>query len=101
MRERAPTASTSAIPILVKGGYGVEPGLAWGIFFGSRSYNFTANYVMALGLLTQFRYGLGESHETSIVVSAQLDLAFLGLPIVYLVDAIRGGSRETDRVDKR
>jgi hypothetical protein len=45
---------------------------------------------MALGLLAQFRYGLGPSRETSIVVSAQLDLVALSLPFQLLVNAFRG-----------
>jgi hypothetical protein len=80
------------------GGYGVEPGLATSLFWGSRSYNFNANYVMAFGLLTQFRYGFGPSEETTFIVGLQADLAFLALPAVYIVDAIRGGSRETEKV---
>jgi hypothetical protein len=80
--------------------YPFQPGLAWSLFFGSRSYNFSSSYVMTAGLLTQFRYGLGSAKESSIIIGVQGDLAFLGLPVVYLVDAIRGGSRETDRVPR-
>ena len=83
---------------LGKGGYGIEPGIATSLFWGSRSYNFNANYVMTFGLLGQFRAGFGPSKETTIIVAAQVDLAFLSLPIVYLVEAAKGGSRETDRV---
>ncbi len=83
---------------LGKGGYGVEPGIAGALFWGGRSYNFSANYVMSLGLFTQIRASFGPSKETTMIVGAQLDLAFLSLPIVYIVDAIRGGSRETDRI---
>ncbi|MRG94573.1 hypothetical protein [Polyangium spumosum] len=87
-----------ALPIVASvGGYGryaplqgVEPGVAGALFWGSRSYNFHANYVMAAGLLAQFRYGLGPSRETSIVVSAQLDLVALSLPFQILVNAFRG-----------
>ncbi len=80
--------------------YPFQPGLSWSLFFGSRSYNFSSSYGMAAGLLTQFRYGLGSAKETSIIIGVQADVAFLGLPFVYLVDAIRGGSRETDRVPR-
>jgi len=82
------------------GGFGVEPGVATSLFWGGRSYNFNANYVMAFGLLTQLRCGFGPSKETTIILGVQLDLAFLSLPLVYAVDAARGGSRETDRVPK-
>jgi hypothetical protein len=79
-------------------GFGLEPGFATSLFFGSRSYNFNSNYVMAFGILPQFRYGLGDSREMTFIVSAHLDLAFLAMPIIYLSDAIRGGSPETDHV---
>ncbi|MFO0611339.1 MAG: hypothetical protein U0414_02035 [Polyangiaceae bacterium] len=79
-------------------GFGLEPGIATSLFFGSRSYNFNSNYVMAFGVLPEFRYGLGDSREMTFIVALHLDLAFFSLPIVYLADAIRGGSPETDRV---
>lgn len=95
-----------SLPIVLSAGaygrqgpyYPFQPGLAWSLFFGSRSFNFASSYGMAAGLLTQFRYGIGDAKETSIIIGAQLDLAFLGLPFVFLADAARGGSRETDRV---
>ncbi|MCC6551503.1 MAG: hypothetical protein IT372_00600, partial [Polyangiaceae bacterium] len=62
--------------------FGVEPGLAAALFWGSRSYNFHSDYVMSGGLLAEMRLGLGESKETSIVVGAQLDLALMAMPIV-------------------
>jgi hypothetical protein len=80
--------------------YGFEPGLATTIFFGTRGYNFSSNYVIAAGLLLQARVGLGESGETSFIVAAHLDTAMLGMPIVFLIDAIRGGSPETDEVPR-
>ena len=86
---------------LGKGGYGIEPGIATSLFWGSRSYNFNANYVMTFGLLGQFRAGFGPSKETTIIVALQVDLAFLSLPIVYIVEAAKGGSRETDRVPRK
>jgi hypothetical protein len=88
-------------PIIFGGATGVielEPGLAAELFFGSRSYNFHAPYVMTAGLIGQMRYGLGPTRETSIVVGAQVDFAILSLPFVFLINAIRGGSPETDPV---
>jgi len=78
--------------------FGLEPGVVGSLFFGSRSYNFHSNYVMTAGLLAEMRYGLGPSKETSIVLGAQLDLAALGLPFVFLINAIRGPSGEADPV---
>ncbi len=96
-----------ALPIVLSAGgygrkaegpYGVEPGLTGQLFFGSRSYNFHANYVMTGGLLAEVRYGLGASRETSFVVSGVADFVVLSLPVVFLVNAIRGGGPETDPV---
>jgi hypothetical protein len=75
--------------------FGIEPGVATSLFWGIRSYNHHNAYNMAGGLLAQFRYGLGASGETSIVISAQLDVVALSLPIQFLVNAIRGGSPDT------
>jgi hypothetical protein len=96
-----------ALPIVLSAGvygrkgdddFGVEPGIVGGLFWGSRSYNFHANYVLTAGLIGQMRYGLGESRETSIVVGAQLDLVVMSLPILFLINAARGGSPDTDPV---
>jgi hypothetical protein len=79
--------------------FGVEPGITGQLFWGSRSYNFHANYVMQAGIIGQMRYGLGESRETSIVVGAHLDFAAMSLPFLFLINAIRGGSPDTDPVE--
>jgi hypothetical protein len=79
--------------------YGLEPGVCGGLFWGNRSYNFHSNYEMAGGLLLGYRYGLGESHESVLLIAAQLDLAFITLPIVMIVDAIRGPSDEVAPVE--
>lgn len=95
-----------AFPIVLSvGGYGhydavfqLEPGVAATFFWGPRSVNFSANYDMAFGFVGEARIGLGDSRETAFVFAAQLDAAFIFSPVVYLIDAIRGGSREVDRV---
>jgi hypothetical protein len=74
---------------------GIEPGIAGSLFWGLRSYNHHNPYNMAGGLLAQFRYGLGASGETAIIISAQLDVVALSLPIQFIVCAIRGGSPDT------
>ena len=79
--------------------YGLEPGLTGALFWGSRSYNFHANYVMAGGLLVGFRQSLGESHESVLLIAAQLDLAFMGIPLVALLDLMRGPSAEVAPVE--
>lgn len=75
--------------------FGLSPGIAASLFWGPRSYNHHGAYNMAGGLLAQFRYGLGASGETSIVIAAQLDVVALSLPVQFLVNAIRGGSPDT------
>jgi hypothetical protein len=45
-------------------------------------------------VLAQGRVGLGSSRETSIVLGAQLDLGFLTLPVVLLINAAKGESSE-------
>lgn len=96
------------LPVVVSGGvygrhgddaYGLEPGFTGQLFWGSRSYNFHANYAMAWGLVGQLRVGVGDSRETAIVIAAQLDLAAMALPFIFLIEAARGGSHDTDPVD--
>ena len=77
---------------------GLTPGVAGELFWGSRSYNFHSKYVISGGLLTQVRYGLGPSHETSIVVAAQVDVLLLAMPVLFLITAARGGSHEADPI---
>jgi hypothetical protein len=95
------------LPIVVSAGaygrrgdddFGLEPGITGQVFWGSRSFNYHANYVMTGGLIGQMRYGLGASGETSIVVGAQLDLVVLSLPAIFVINAIRGGSKDTEAV---
>jgi hypothetical protein len=76
-------------------GFGLEPGAAGALFWGTRSYNYHGGYGMAAGLLLEGRWGLGSSRETSIVIGAQLDLYVLSLPVVLLINAVQGGSSET------
>lgn len=75
--------------------FGIEPGVASSLFWGIRSYNHHSVYNMAGGLLAQFRYGLGPSGETSIIISAQVDMVALTLPFQFIYHAIRGGSPDT------
>jgi hypothetical protein len=75
--------------------FGLEPGVAASLFWGARSFNHHNAYNMSGGLLAQFRYGLGASGETSIVICAQLDVVALSLPVQLLIHALRGGSPDT------
>ena len=72
--------------------FGLEPGLGAALFWGSRSYNFHGGYIMAAGLSVGYQHVLGDSNESAIFVAAQIDLVVLGLPIIALVNLMRGPS---------
>lgn len=79
--------------------FGLEPGIAAALFWGSRSYNFHDNYIMAVGLSVGYRASFGESKASALLVNAHVDLALLGLPFVALVGAIAGPSEEAATID--
>ena len=81
----------TGIPALLMAGRGIP---APELFWGTRSYNFHSNYGLSAGLLGEFRYGLGDSRETSIVIAAQIDVVAISLPFLFLINAIRGGSKD-------
>ncbi len=83
-------ASVGAFGRIGDDDFGLEPGLSGALFWGTRSYNFHANYVMSAGLVLGFRQSLGESKESTLMLAAQLDLAVLGLPLVALINLMRG-----------
>jgi len=99
--DSAPLVTSVGPYLRAEGLWGVEPGIASSIFWGSRSYNYSAGYVIALGVIAEARFGLGSSRESSFVLGLQLDTAFLASPLIFLIDALRGGSPETDRVPGR
>jgi hypothetical protein len=73
--------------------YGWEPGVDGQLFWGSRSFNYASPYVMAGGLRLEWRLGLGDSRERSIVVAAHVDGEVVMLPVLLAYEWIRG-SRE-------
>ena len=75
--------------------YGIEPGVAGTIFFGTRSFNFHSSYEITVGVLGQARFGLGESRESSFVVAAQLDLAALWVPVVFIYHGVQESPEAT------
>ena len=79
--------------------FGLEPGIATALFWGSRSYNFHDNYIMAVGLSVGYRASFGESKESALLVTAHVDIALLGLPFVALVGAIAGPTEEAARIE--
>jgi hypothetical protein len=84
----APVAASSAtVPV-------VQPGVSGQLFWGVRGYNFHSKYMMSGGVIAQMRYGLGPSRETAIILGAQIDVVLLAMPVLFLVTAARGPSRE-------
>ncbi len=73
----------------VRAASGVDPVLTWGLFWGSRSYNFHSAYGFGLGLFAQGRYALGDSRAFDLVTGVQVDFAILALPFLLIVNAAR------------
>jgi hypothetical protein len=69
-------------------GFGWEPGVSSRIFFGSRDYNFHSWYGLGAGLFVEGRYGLGDGREADLVFGAQLDLALVAMPFLFLYEAV-------------
>jgi len=67
----------------------VQPGATWGLFWGSRSYNFHSIYGFGVGLFAQGRYGLGDLRTFDLVTGVQIDAVVLALPFLLLVNAAR------------
>ncbi|HHH10663.1 MAG TPA: hypothetical protein ENK23_01115 [Sorangium sp.] len=87
-------ASVGAFGRLGDDDFGLDPGFAGALFWGSRSYNFHANYGLTAGLLVGYRQTFGPSQESTLLIAAQLDLALLALPVIMLIDLARGPSAE-------
>lgn len=67
----------------------VEPGATWGLFWGSRSFNYHSAYGYGVGLFAQGRYGLGDSRAFDLVTGVQVDAVVLALPFLLLVNRLR------------
>jgi hypothetical protein len=68
--------------------FGLEPGVAGTIFWGSRSYNFHSRYAIGVGLFLQGRYGLGDGKQADGILGVQLDLEYFALPFVFAYEAV-------------
>jgi hypothetical protein len=75
--------------------FGVEPGLCGTLFFGTRSFNFHNSYEITVGVIGQARFGLGESRESSFVIAAQLDLAAIWVPWVFIIHGVQESPEAT------
>jgi hypothetical protein len=89
----------SYLPLTLSGGvfagksdvHSWEPGLAGELFWGSHGYNYGSLYALSAGLFGGARYGLGASHDVSVLVGARIDLEVVAIPFIFLWNAIRGG----------
>ena len=49
---------------------------------------------MTVGLSVGYRQTFGQADESALLIAAQLDLAALGLPLVALINVLRGPTAE-------
>lgn len=68
---------------------GWQPGAVATLFWGSRSYNYHSVYGLGVGLFAQGRYGLGDSRQADVIAGVEVDLAYLALPFILAVEAVR------------
>lgn len=69
--------------------FGWEPGVAAGLFWGSRSFNYHSTYSLGLGLFLQGRYGLSNvGQQADAILGVQIDLQYLALPFLFAYEAI-------------
>jgi hypothetical protein len=66
----------------------VKPGMQTQLFFGTRSYNYHADYVIAAGLVAGVDYSLSDGNESVFVLAAQIDGLLLALPFIILGQAL-------------
>lgn len=99
-----------AFPLVLSGGghlrlaredIGPRPGFDASLFWGARSFNYHGVYNMAGGLRVGYHHSFGITpadgptvDEKLLSISAQVDVVALGLPIVLLIDALRGPSED-------
>lgn len=69
--------------------FGLEPGAAATLFWGSRSYNYHSAYSLGLGLFVQGRLGFGDGRQADAIAGLQVDLQYLALPFLLVYEAIR------------
>jgi hypothetical protein len=67
-----------------------EPGVAgWG-FIGRRPFNYHGRYAMAWGFVAGYERGFGGRSASTLTIGVQLDGLVVALPVLFVVDAIRG-----------
>lgn len=68
---------------------GWEPGVHGALFVGSRSYNHSSAYGVAVGGFVQGRYAFGDARQGDVLIGLYVDSAILVLPFVLLINAFR------------
>jgi hypothetical protein len=68
--------------------FGVEPGVAGTMFWGSRSFNYHSIYSLGAGLFVQGRYGFGEGKQADVILGVQFDLGYMMMPAFFFYEAI-------------
>jgi hypothetical protein len=69
---------------------GWEPGVAAGIFWGSRSFNYHSVYALGVGLFVQGRTTAGTGvDDNSVLAGVHVDLEYLALPWMLAYQALR------------
>ncbi|MCC6525371.1 MAG: hypothetical protein IT373_22145 [Polyangiaceae bacterium] len=80
--------------------FGAEPGIAASVFWGTRSYNYDADYVVTwVGLLVGYRQSFGPAKESALFLAAQFDLTLIGTPLVLLGQLAAGPSAEAETIE--
>jgi hypothetical protein len=69
---------------------GATFGLSSRAFFGVHPWNRVGSYAMSGGLLLGLDRDLGKAPESAFVVAAQVDGMLLALPVILLIEWIRG-----------
>lgn len=59
------------------------PGLSATIWAGSRSYNYSSPYGLAIGLFVEGRYGFGDAQQADILGGLQIDGEIFALPFIF------------------
>ena len=94
VHETFPLVASVGAAVRADGELGVEPAVLAKVFWGTRSYNFHGAYGMSAGVSCGFHQTLGASKTSALLVAAELDLAVMALPIVALVNLVRGPTAE-------
>lgn len=71
--------------------YGTNPGLSGTIFWGSRSFNVHNSYVLCGGLMAEYKQGIGDEKEHSLLFGVHFDGEFAIIPALLVVNLFRSG----------